>query len=816
MLRNYFLTAFRSFLRNKSFALINITGLAIGISASLVIFLIVSYDFSFDRFHPDGNRIYRVVSNFTFNGNTSWSSGVPSPMGSAVARELTGIENTSAFRTWNMETKISIPVSGSLKPVVFKNQINKIFADKHYFQIFKYVWLIGSPETSLNEPNTVVLTESKAKIYFPGAEMESIAGREIIFNDTIRTTITGIVKDISEHTDFTFKIFVSLATLEKTSLKPGDWNEWNNVNSASQLFVMLPPGKDPTQVAAAITNLFEKHVEHDPEDHSRTAYELQPLRDIHFNNHYDNFDQRLAHKPTLYGLLAIAAFLLLLGCINFINLTTANSAQRSKEIGIRKTVGGVRRQLVMQFMCETFLLTVIATVLSVVITPLLLKAFSDFIPEGLHFHLLQPGILIYLLGITVTISFLSGIYPALVLSSCLPVSVLKSRSNRPDGMKDRVWLRKVLSVSQFAVAQIFIIATLLVSKQIRYSINKDLGYRRDAVVYFSTGYYDADQTKRMVLLEKLKAIPEIQLISLGFSNPTSSSGWTSTIKYNDGKKESELTVQVTLGDTNYIKLYQLRLLAGENLPFSDTVNSVLINETYSKALGYSDPQMAVGRMLDWNRKKTPVVGVLADFHQHSLHEPISPLLVANSWKSLRTFNIAFQPQNAEGTVWKTAIAKIDKAWKEIYPEEELALEFVDEKIAAYYESEMHISKLLMWATGLAIFISCLGLLGLVIYITNTRMKEIGIRKVIGASVAQIISLLSKDFLKVIILAFIISVPVAWYGVNRWLESFAYRTSLSWWVFVSGGCIMFLVALIVLVSKTFIAASANPVNHLRSE
>ncbi|MEO8150785.1 MAG: ABC transporter permease [Bacteroidia bacterium] len=817
MLKNYFITAFRSFLRNKSFSLINIIGLAIGISASLVIFLIVKYDFTFDKFEKDGDRIYRINGEFTFDGEVGRNSGAPIPMGNAVSSEVKGLDAVAFFQTWQGDKRIGIPSSKIDKPVLYKKEKKVVYADKNYFKIISYQWIIGSPETALEQPYQVVLTESKAKIFFAGIPLSEIPGKEIIFNDTIRTTVTGIVKDIIENTDFTFNIFVSRKTFEVTSITPDDWSAWDNVNSETQVFLKISPNVTADNIAAQINSVYKKNHKPDPSDHSTTKYLLQPLSDLHFNADYDNFDQRLAHKPTLYGLLAIAAFLLMLGCINFINLTTAQASHRAKEIGIRKTIGSSKKQLIIQFLSETFLLTLIATILSVIITPLLLKAFADFIPEGLQYHFLQPEILLFLFLLTIFISSLSGFYPALVLSSYRPVAVLKNQSAKNAGAGRSVRLRKVLSVSQFVIAQVFIIVTVLVSKQIRFSLNKDLGFKKDAIVYFTpnSSRYSHDNTK--VLIEKLKAIPEIQMISMSYGPPSFRGGWNTTATLQGSKNQNTGMVSVKLGDPDYINLYKIKLLAGSNLTASDTINGLLINETYLHALGFKNPDDALGKILKWNGDNlTPIVGVVTDFHEKSMHEIIKPLVIAHWAGHEKLINVALRPQNAEERTWQKAIEKIGLAWKEIYPDDDIEINFLDEQIAKYYEAEQHISSLLMWATGLSIFISCLGLLGLVIYITNQRTKEIGIRKVIGASVTQIISLLSKDFLRLIIIAFVIAVPIAWYGSNKWLENFAYRTSLSWWVFVAGGTIMMLIALVILITRTFVAAAANPVKSLRTE
>lgn len=377
-------------------------------------------------------------------------------------------------------------------------------------------------------------------------------------------------------------------------------------------------------------------------------------------------------------------------------------------------------------------------------------------------------------------------------------------------------MRKTLTISQFVIAQVFIIGTILVSKQIAYTLNMDMGFKKDAVVYFHTNYYDTVATHKSVLIEKLRAIPEIAMISLASDPPSLNSTWTSTMKYKDGKKELEADVQIKLTDTNYIHLFQMKLLAGANLPYSDTIRSIMINQAYSEFLGFKDPQQAIGRNIEWDNKSVPISGVVANFHQHSLREPIKPLILTTKTKQQRSINLALQSQQAGTHSWKSALDKIEKAWKEVYPEEDLDYHFLDETIKNYYTAEQNISRLLMWATGLAIFISCLGLLGLVTYITNQRTKEIGVRKVIGASVGQIISLLSRDFLKLVLIAFLIAVPVGYWAAYQWLQNFAYKTAISMWIFLAGGVSMFLLSLIILCMRTFRAASANPVHSLRNE
>ncbi len=583
------------------------------------------------------------------------------------------------------------------------------------------------------------------------------------------------------------------------------------------MLVKLTPGAVPASIGKQINALFERHHKKEPNDNSKTEYKLQPLNDIHFNGDYGTYDLPVANKATLYGLLAVAMFLLLLGCINFINLTTAYASQRSKEIGIRKTMGGSRSQLVFQFLSETFMLTFIATVLSVAITPLLLKVFSDFIPEGLHFNISsQPMIIAFLIVLVVGVTLFAGFYPSLILSKFKPVAVLKNQVNTNSGKTRSAWLRKSLTVSQLVIAQVFIMATLLVSKQIYYSLHKDMGFKKEAILYLQTNYYDTVKENKYVLLEKLKSIPEIAMVSLSNSAPSSLSTWSGTIKYKDGKKEIETDVQQKYGDTNYTKLYGLKLLAGHNLAASDTVKEFLINETYANLLGFQNPQQAVGKYLEWSNKRIPVSGVVADFNQKSLHEPIKPLIIG-SWDNVeRTISVALYPQDKHGTNWEKAIAKIERAFKQVYPADDFEYKFFDEDIAKYYDAEQHISGLLKWATGLAVFISCLGLFGLVIYTTTQRTKEIGVRKVLGASVSQIVTLISKDFLALVLLALVVAIPLAWLAMHKWLENFAYRTEISWWIFIAAGLSMVIISIITLGVQTIKAALANPVKSLRTE
>jgi putative ABC transport system permease protein len=753
-----------------------------------------------------------VVSKFSFSGEVYYNSGVRSPMADAMNKEITGLDAVVPFRTWDGDTKITIPATDKKEAVIFKKQGEIVYADERFFNLIGYQWIAGSAKIALLQPYQTVLTESNAKLYFPLLNPTEVIGRQVYFNDTLHATITGIVRDINYNTDFTFKTFMSRVTLASTS-----FDGWNSTNGASQLFVKLSPGTSIAKVETAMNAMINSHEKKGPGDNSKSECKLQPLSDLHFNGDYGGYTNALASKSTLYSLLVVAAILLLLGCINFINLTTANASQRAKEIGIRKTMGSSRKQLVFQFLSETFLLTFTATILSVLLAPLILKAFSGFLPDGLHFkEIAKPAIILFLVLLVIVVTVISGFYPAIILSAFKPVLVLKNQAYANTGKTRNVWLRKSLTITQFVIAQVFIMGVILVSKQITYSLNKDMGFKKDAIVCVQTNYYDTVKSNKYTLQNKLKAIPEIAMVSLSTSPPSSGNTWSSTMIYKDGKKEIENDVQQKYADTNYVKLYQIKFLAGSNFAASDTVNAFVINETYAKALGFKDPQQAIGKKLEWSNNQFPITGVIADFNQHSIREPVKPLVIGTWSNQQRTVNIALKPQNKDGTLWKRGIAKIEKAWKEVYPEDDFEYTFYDESIAKYYDAEKKTSSLLMWATGLAIFISCLGLLGLVIYTTTHRTKEIGVRKVLGASISQIVSMISKDFILLVLVGFVIAAPLAWIGMNKWLENFAYRTEISWWIFLFGGIVMILISVFTLSFQTIKAAMMNPVKSLRTE
>ncbi|MEO6630257.1 MAG: FtsX-like permease family protein, partial [Mucilaginibacter sp.] len=628
-----------------------------------------------------------------------------------------------------------------------------------------------------------------------------------------------VVQEFTENSDLTFTAFVSRETMRVNKGLKQELEGWGGTTSNSQFFVKLAPGKTTTSIERQMNALLKKNNPPKPEDKGSTQdFHLQPLRDLHFEGRYYAFENPVANTGTLYGLIAIAAFILILGCINFINLTTAQGSQRAKEIGIRKTMGGTRRQLITMFLSETFLVTLLAVVISVGLCPLALKVFSGFIAKGVKLDILnQPGLIGFLLLLTVVVSFLSGFYPAVVLSGYKPALVIKNQAFSGKSKTRNAWLRKSLTVTQFIIAQFFIMATVLVSKQIYFALHKDLGFKKDAIGYVQTPWKIKSKQLKQVFFNKIKALPQVELTSIGGDVP-SSNGWSSnTVTYVDGKKEIKTELQVKSGDENYIKVYHIKLLTGRNVRTSDSATSMIINNNYAHVLGFKNVNDVLGKYITFGAKdKRQIVGVVADFHQGSLHAPIKPLAIFPQTWGAGTIHIALKPETPGSGEWKKAIASIQASWKELFPDDDFEFHFFDENIAKFYDKEQHFSTLLTWATGLSIFISCLGLLGLAMYTTTLRTKEIGVRKVLGASVTQIVTLLSSELILLILLAFVIVTPIAWYAMNQWMQGFSERTGISWWIFGLSAAGMLLAAVFTSSFQTIKAAITNPVKSLRSE
>lgn len=816
MIKNYLKIAFRNMIKHKVFSFVNVIGLTIGLSASFLISLMVYYDYTFDNFHKDGDRIYRVVTNFTSPEGQFYNSGVTVALEDAL-KENSNFETVSGFyieRPAKVENRVA--------DIKIKWPKNVIFTDEDYFDIFQYNFLAGNKSGALTNPNSVILTESRAAVYFPDQLPHEIVGKTLVYNDSLNVKVTAVVENFKKRTDFVFEEFISMPTVFSTRVRGEFRNKnWNSTSSVSQLYVKLNEVANKEKIQEKFDALTLEHWDDFSRKHGQERkFALQPLYDIHFNDNYGIYDweRGQASKSLLQNLILIALFLLVLGCINFINLNTARATERAKEIGIRKTLGSTKKQLISQFMGETFLLVLISVILSLLLSKVLINVLSDFIPQGVSFELFKaPVVILSVIGLMLLVAFLSGFYPALVLSRFNTISVLKN--NLAVGDK-KVKFRKFLTIFQFTIAQVFIIATLLVGKQINFMLTKDMGFKTEAVVSVYSPRSERQLEKKERLFLKLKSIPGIKELSIAGHPPASQSSNTTTTTYNNGASSVQSDLQQLFGDTNYSKLFELELLAGRDR-LNDTIKEIVINETARKTYGFKTPEEALGKTIVIDSENIPIVGVMSDFNQRSLKTGIRPMALIGDWHRTPRFSrfqavhIGFDSMDA--VELSSVMKKVEAAYGEIYTEiEDYRAQFIDESIERFYNREKRVSKLLNWATGLSILISCLGLLGLVIYTTNRRVKEIGVRKVLGASVLQINTLLCKEFLILVIVAFAVATPIAWYGIYTWLQNFAYKTSMSFWVFLMSGLAMILFSVIVIASKTLRVSKTNPVNSLRSE
>jgi ABC-type antimicrobial peptide transport system permease subunit len=813
MLKNYFRIAMRILARNRLYTTINVLGLALGICGCMIIWLVGSYEMSFDRVHPDGDRIYRVGS---YQGTT-----IP-PMPEAIRKTIPGLQSVTAFFPLYTGQTVLIPAGD--KPAMQFDAAAEgqdgmpgvIIADADYFSIFRYQWLAGNPAIALRQPFTVVLTESRARRYFGSLPPESVIGKEVIYQDSLHVHVSGVVRDWAEHTDLPYTDFISFPTIASSFLKDvrhmDDWVPHQGMGKWywPSCFVKLAKGVSPVQVGAQVNVLAAQHVVGADLKHPFLLH-LQPLADIHFNNDY-NDNLRKAHLPTLYALTGIAIFILLLAAVNFINLSTAQSLQRAKEVGVRKVLGSGKGSLVMQFLIEAGLLTATAVIIAAVLTKPAMALFRDYIPWGVRFNAFAPVNLLFLFGLTAGVTLLAGFYPARVLSSYQPVQTLKGSGSVKGG--EKWWLRKGLIVFQFTISLVFIIVTLVIGNQIRFMLNTDYGFKTDAVVSVS-GEWNDTTGKIKVLEQRFSQIPGIAQM-VREEDPPAGWGRTTMGMTYKGKTIVNFGATVEWADDRYIPFYGMRMLAGRNIRHTDSLAEFVINETAAKQLGFAQPAAATGQFLYIQDKPYPIVGVVADFHETSFREAIQSAVIGNMPREENMVGVRLASAGKSAENVKATLDAMEKSYKQVFPEKSFSPYFMDDSIREMYDEEQKTASLVRVAMGLAIFISCMGLFGLSLFTAERRAGEIGIRKVLGATTKDIAIMLNRQFLRLVLLALMIASPIAWILAHHWLQDFAYRVGIGIWVFVLAGLGAVGIAVVTVGYQSIRAAMSNPVKNLRAE
>ncbi|HOY12802.1 MAG TPA: ABC transporter permease [Saprospiraceae bacterium] len=817
MIKNYFKIAWRNLIKNKVYTIINVLGLSIGIATSLAIYLLINFELSYENFWTHKNEIYKITSVFDYPEGVTYNEGISAPIPAVLRAELPDFEQLTALQIFWSDVRIPA-INGEDQffpepnwPLV-KPDI--MVVDTNYFRVFPYEWIVGNPNFSLHKPNAVVLTESKMKQYFGDISPESVLGKQIIYSDSLTTIVTGIVKDLPQNTDMNGHDFISFSSIQSESWQSlFQFKQWTNTNSTSQAFVQLSNKKDISKYETEIRNIVKNHVDPNDKWNHLRKFDLQPLTKMHFNTAYEDMVMgRIVDMKTFYILFVVAIFILILAIINFINLSTAQSFKRGKEIGIRKLLGGQRNNLIFQFLTETFLLTVAAVCISAILIQPIFALFSDFLPGNLFFNYLDPKILFFLILLVAVTTLLAGVYPAFMSSRKNLVHNLKNSVVETDPKS--LTFGKSLIVFQFAIAQIFIICTLVMFLQSDYLRNKDMGIQKDQIVYFDLSW-KLDNEKKTILVDELFKLSGVGDVCL--SDVVARSGFsTNRLKF----KNKELDVHQKSVDDKFINFYGLEIIAGSTLMKSDTPREVVVNEAFTRAYGYEHPEDAVGDMMDWwdtnnNPMKIPIVGVLKDFNFQSLHHAIKPLMIRTEPKYAGNLAIKL---NEEVIDMKSFTKRVNEVYKNTFPniKEDISLEYLDNDISRFYDNERNQAKLLNTVTFISILISCLGLLGLTFHNIQQKTKEIGIRKVLGASISSIVLLLSKNFLKLILISIVIAGPLAMYFTYNWLNNYAYSIQFPWWVFILGGGILIFIAMVAVSFQSIKAAFVNPIKSLRND
>ncbi|HEY4335390.1 MAG TPA: ABC transporter permease [Puia sp.] len=819
MLRTLLKYAGRNIRRQKLYTGIHILGLSIGICACMVIYGIARYDLGFDRFHPHANRIYRIVGDFEGRRGGVRFLNSPIPEVAGVEHEIPGFEAQVGFHTFAFS--ITVPAQGGKAAEEFSGRqdgnyaLSTILTGPSFFDLFPHRWLLGSPAV-LNEADRVVLAESAARKFFGNVPLEKMMGRTLVYEDSLPVTVAGIVKDWDKPSDLNYTSFISIRTAPTTWVRaqfPTD--DWKSLQPhQSQAFVRLAKDVDPATINARLADYARKTTIVSAPGATHLRLWLQPLLDMHYTANFHREDTgddfRQAYLPLLYALMGVAGFILLLAVINFINLSTAQSLRRMKEVGIRKVMGSSRKGLIAQFLTETLLVTGLAVLLATVLVRPALWLFADYIPAGVRFPF-DGGTALFLGSIVAFTTLTAGFYPAWLLSSYLPVLSLKGAFDKMGGGGSG--LRKGLIVFQFAISLVFIIGSLVIGRQVGFMRDADKGFNSDAILTLSAWRAKPEQMR--LLAQEIRRTAGVKEVVLQGNPPM---GWAHggiSLSYKE-KDPQGLAIMVQHADPGFISFYGMKLLAGRNLSTGDSAHEFVINETYAKTLGFDKPSAALGKLLYRDTLAYAIVGVIADFHQESFHETIKPMVIWNFPRAERSLGIKLATKGKGGAEAKTMIAQIETSWKAVFPKTPFSYSFLNESITQLYDQETNTAFLMGAAMTITILISCLGLFGLALFTAKRREKEIGIRKVLGATVANISLLLSRDFLGLVVLALLIASPVAWYLADGWLRDFAYRTSMNAGVLLEAGAAAIGLALLTVGFQAIRAAKENPVDILRSE
>jgi putative ABC transport system permease protein len=808
MIKNYFKIAFRNLSKHKLISFINLFGLAVGLTCCLLILAFILNELSYDKYNVNASRIYRVTRTFNNQDGTISLrlSTISPPFGPYLTNDFPDIQ------------KMTRMLDNGITPIRYHenlfNENNVYFADENFFDVFTHKVATGDPKTALANPFSVMLTEEMAKKYFGNEEP---VNKMLRFNNQFNLKVTGVYKDFPANSHMHPGMLISFNTLNDTAVYGAENLRTNWGNNSFFTYLLMPENYPVKSMVAQFPSFVDRHMDH--KDYNGlnpskfTSLELQKLTDIHLYSHTDYEAEQNGDINRVYIFSVIALFILLIACINYMNLSTARSALRAREIGIRKVIGARKNELIFQFLSESVLICCVALITAVFLTWLTLPWLNKISGQQIYFSsLLKWKIIIPLLISPFVVGILSGIYPALFMSSFQPIKTLKGLFKSSGGIS----FRKILVVAQFAISIVLIITTAVVFQQLHFMQKKSLGFDKEHMLIIT---YNNDVSKQYdALRTELLSNNSFKNVARSSRIPTGRllDDMGAYTVSGDSMQPVNTDIKYVSVDYDFIPTYNIPLLAGRNFSRdygTDTAGFVL-NESAIKALGWKTAQNAVGKDFKYGNQKGHVIGVMSDFHFESMHQQIIPLVMVMFPPSVGSFNNV--SVKIAGNDISAALNHLEKTWRKFLPETPYQFNFLDERFDKLYQSEQRQGTIFIVFAFIAIFIASLGLFGLSAFAITQRVKEIGVRKVLGANVGSIVTLLAKDFLKLVIIAAIIAFPVAWFAMHNWLKDFAYRISIQWWVFLLAGILAALIALVTVSFQAVKAATANPVKSLRMD
>lgn len=817
MFKNYFTAALRSLHKNKFFSFINIAGLSIGMAACLLILQYVSFELSYDQFNQHAPSIYRVVNDRYQNGKLIQHGTITY---SAIGRAMQEDFPQEILRTARVEPATNIILTYNEK----KLKQSGLAVDTSFLTMFSYPLLAGNIYTSLKAPYNMIISQSMADKLFGAPENANYAsyiGKAIqLQNDSALYNITGVSKDVPENSHLQFDFLVSWSSLTQT---------WKNADYSFEQsdfwqYIQLKPGVDYKRLEARFPDFSQKHFQGAKVSGSDETFYLQPLSKAHLYSDFEYEIGKTGSATIVWGLLTVAMFIIIIAWVNYINLTTAKSAERAKEVGVRKVAGASKPQLIRQFFTESIVINLIAFAIAIMVVILLQNSFNQLVQHNLSLKLLFQknlgGYTVFatILSIIMAGFFVSGFYPSFVFSSFKPITVLKGRfSHSAKG----ILLRKTLVVVQFTMTVILIIGSLVVYRQVHFMNKQKLGMTLDQVLVINPPMltkWDSTFIRRVnSFTTEVRQLPHVKGATTSFQVAGEELSRDFKVRRADAADDNHYTIRSLGASTGFIDLYGIQLLAGRDFEPTDfnpdwgKLHNIILNQHTVKLLGFKGDADAIGKKIFIYDKSWDVIGVMADFHQKSLRYPIEPTVLMPAYSENSPISVKLDVTNIEST-----IASVRKKFNAFFPGNMFDYYFLDERYNAQYKNEQFFGKVFGMFAGFAVFVACLGLLGLSLFATIQRTKEIGVRKVLGASVANIIFLLSKDFIKLVVIAIVIACPIAWFTMNKWLQDFSYRINISWWIFLATAVVAITIALATISFHALKSAFANPVKSLRTE